>query len=302
MRSSASTGPKISLLGHGHLGRDRVQDRGAQEEALTGSCERPSTSTSALSLPAADPVHDPLRAAAVVTGVTVESGSPALSRPGARRASRASVARRSESSSATSPTPTATLPQGTAPRRSRTPTRTGPGLRRRGWRPASPPGGSWLRPAPARAFPARRPAGKRPRHRLRPDEGHRADRGVVNQRVDSLLPPWTTFSTPSGTPASENSSSSTGQGVRGDGFSTIAAGGDGERREPERDHPREVERRDRGHHSERVPVHGHVDAAGDLVERLPCISVVIDAASSTTSMPRRSSPRASSTCFPLSSP
>ncbi len=45
-------------------------------------------------------------------------------------------------------------------------------------------------------------------------------------------------------------------------------GRDRQRQEPERDHRREVEGRDRGHHPERVAVHRHVDAVGDLLQRL----------------------------------
>ena len=126
MRSSASDRTEDLLLGHGHLGRDRVQDRGAQEEALTGVLRAAiyehlcPSSPRGRSSPRSAPRrggrhrgHGGIRVAAAVPG-RAPGAPPGRAWPGVPRARPPRRRPRPPRS-----------PRGTAPRRSRTPTSTG---------------------------------------------------------------------------------------------------------------------------------------------------------------------------------
>ena len=78
------------------------------------------------------------------------------------------------------------------------------------------------------------------------------------------------------------------------------AGRNRKRQEPERDHRREVEGGDRGDDADGLAHHLDVHAAGDAFERLPLEEVGDAAAASTDSIPRMTSPRASSIVLPMS--
>src|SRR4051794_33872585 len=109
------------------------------------------------------------------------------------------------------------------------------------------------------------------RHRRRADERDRAHELVIDQRLDRLLGAVHDVEDPVGEAGlGEQLGDAVGgerRALRGLQYERVA-GGDRERREPERDHAGEVERRDRADHAEREAVHRHVHAGGDLVERL----------------------------------
>ena len=76
------------------------------------------------------------------------------------------------------------------------------------------------------------------------------------------------------------------------------AGHDRDGQHPQRDHHREVERRNARAHPERIPVEVLVDVAAHAAQRATLQQRRRAAAKSTTSMPRRTSPRASSRVLP----
>ena len=163
--------------------------------------------------------------------------------------------------------------RGSAGRRCRTPTASSPGSRGRGRRRPSRPSSSWRRraPAPASLTWCRAPS-RSSAVDAWPTKLIASISGWSSSPLTASWAPWTMLTTPAGISSIPSISSTIRCGVRGSRSDALederVAAGDRVRQEPERDHRREVERRDRGDDADRLTPHLDVDSAGDALERL----------------------------------
>ena len=108
-----------------------------------------------------------------------------------------------------------------------------------------------------------------PRDRRGTDKTDGANLGMIEQRVDDVLAAVHQVQTPFGSPMFSISLERPPHGER-HALRWLQdksiSGGDGVGQKPERNHPGEIKRNDRGDHAQRLPDHHFVDAAGHVFE------------------------------------